>query len=229
MRARTDDNLLNLQRERLGRGRPRPFFLGAALVPYTVAIAVIILGYTWVAAPLVTVRGPWLILPVVSIIGLCIMHNRRTRQWGFSPRAFWPACGWSVLLTAAFGGALWWIGHQFEPPPRRDGVWLDFLYVIVWGGSQQFVLQTVILQEARTTFGRGAIFVAAAIFAAFHLPNPFLVAVTFLGGLIWCFIYARHPNIVPLALSHAASTVIILLSFNADITQALRTGWRYLQ
>ena len=196
---------------------------------YTAAIAAIILGYTWIAAPLVTVRGPWLILPVVLVIALCVMHNRRTGEWGFRARAFWPALAWSAVLTAAFGGVLWWIGHQFEPPPRRDGVWLDFLYVVIWGGSQQFVLQTVILHEARATFGRAGIVVAALIFAAFHLPNPFLVAVTFLGGLIWCFIYARHPNIVPLALSHAASTVVILLSFNSDITQALRTGWRYLQ
>jgi membrane protease YdiL (CAAX protease family) len=198
-------------------------------VPYTTAITAIILGYTWVAAPLVTVRGPWLILPVLLVIGLCIMHNRRTHDWGFNRKAFWPALAWSALLTAIFGGGLWWIGHQFEPPPRRADVWLDFVYVMVWGGSQQFVLQTVILHEARRTFGRAGILVAALIFAALHLPNPFLVAVTFVGGLIWCFIYARHPHIVPLALSHAAATVIILLSFNAGITQALRTGWRYLQ
>jgi hypothetical protein len=53
--------------------------------------------------------------------------------------------------------------------------------------------------------------------------------VTFIGGLAWCGIYARHPNLVPLALSHATVTVIILMSFNRDITGGLRTGWRYLQ
>ena len=188
-----------------------------------------ILGYTWVAAPLVTVRGPWLILPVVVVIGLCVAHNRRTGEWGFTRRAFWPCLAWSAVLTALFGGALWWIGSQFDPPPHRDDVWLDFLYVIVWGGSQQFVLQTVVLQEARRTFRGAAVLVAAAIFAAFHLPNPFLVAVTFAGGLIWCGIYSRYPNILPLALSHATATVIILVSFNSTITQALRTGWRYFR
>jgi membrane protease YdiL (CAAX protease family) len=76
---------------------------------------------------------------------------------------------------------------------------------------------------------RGATILAAAIFASLHLPNPFLAIVTFIGGLAWCAIYARHPNLVPLALSHATATVIILLSFNRDITGGLRTGWRYLQ
>jgi membrane protease YdiL (CAAX protease family) len=168
-------------------------------------------------------------LPVALVIALCVMHNRRTRDWGFNAKAFWPALGWSVTVTAIFGGVLWWIGHQFDPPPRRDDAWLDFLYVVIWGGSQQFVLQTVILREAQTMPGRAAIPIAAAMFAVFHLPNPFLAAVTFVGGLIWCWIYARHPNIVPLALSHAASTVVILLSFNPSVTAALRTGWRYFQ
>jgi len=198
-------------------------------MPYTAAIAAIILGYTWVAAPLVTVRGPWLVLPVVLVIALTIAHNRRTRDWGFNAKAFWPALGLAAILTAVFSGILWWAGRQFGPPPHRDAPLLDFLYVVVWGGAQQFVLQTVVFREAQSAAGRAAVPLAAAIFAAFHLPNPFLVIVTFTGGLIWCAIYARYPNIVPLALSHAASTVIILMSFNASVTNALRTGWRYFQ
>ena len=31
------------------------------------------------------------------------------------------------------------------------------------------------------------------------------------------------------ALSHAAATVIVLLSFDPSTTNALRTGWRYFQ
>jgi membrane protease YdiL (CAAX protease family) len=198
-------------------------------VRYTAAIAAIILGYTWIAAPLVTVRGPWLILPVVLILGLCAMHNRRTRDWGFSGNAFWPALGWSSILTLALGAILWEVGHRLGGGPHRPAPLLDFAYVMVWGGAQQFVLHTVVFSEARAAAGRAAVPVAAAIFAAFHLPNPFLTAVTFTGGLIWCAIYARYPNIIPLALSHAAATVIILLSFPVSVTGALRTGWRYLQ
>ena len=198
-------------------------------MPYTMAIAAIILGYTWVAAPLVSVRGPWLVLPVVVIIGLSIAHNRRTHDWGFNANAFWPALAWSTLLTAVFGAILWWAGRQFGPRPDRDEPLLDFLYVVVWGGAQQFVLQTVVLREAQKKFRSAAVLVAAAVFAAFHLPNPFLVIVTFTGGLIWCAIYARYPNIVPLAVSHAAATVIILMSFDPSVTNSLRTGWRYFQ
>jgi len=198
-------------------------------MPHTLAIVAMVFAYMWVADPLVNVRGPWLALPVVLILAVSVRHNMKTRAWGFSRRAFWPALGWSTVLTVTLGAALWFIGHAQGAPPVRPAPLLDFLYVIVWGGAQQFVLQTVILRESQHAVRRGATMLAAAIFASVHLPNPFLTIVTFVGALAWCGIYARHPNIVPLALSHATATVIILMSFNRDITGGLRTGWRYLQ
>lgn len=196
---------------------------------YTLAIVAIILGYMWVADPLVDAPGPWVVLPVVAIIGLCIAHNRKSRDWGFAKRALAPALLWSIVLTVPLVAALWFIGQATGTAPTRRAPLLDFLYVIVWGGAQQFVLQTVILREAQTVAGRGAVLLAAAIFAAVHLPNPFLFLVTLTGGVAWCWIYSRAPNILPLALSHATATVAILLSFDSRITAGLRTGWRYLQ
>lgn len=198
-------------------------------MPHTLAIVAMVFAYMWVADPLVNVPGPWVALPVILILAVCFRHNMKTRDWGFSRRAFWPALGWSAVLTATLGAALWFIGHAQGPPPVRPAPLLDFLYVIVWGGAQQLILQTVILRESQHLVRRGATMLAAAIFAAVHLPNPFLTIVTFVGALAWCGIYARYPNIVPLALSHATATVIILMSFNRDITGGLRTGWRYLQ
>jgi membrane protease YdiL (CAAX protease family) len=198
-------------------------------MPHTLAIVALILGYTWVAAPLVDVPGPWLVLPVVIVIALCIAHNRKSGDWGFSRRAFVPALLWSIALTVPLVAALWFIGHAMGPAPIRREPLLDFLYVMVWGGAQQFALQTVVLRESQAVAGRGAVLLAAAIFASLHLPNPFLVIVTFTGGLAWCWIYSRHPNILPLALSHAAATVVILLSFDPAVTGGLRTGWHYLQ
>ena len=195
---------------------------------YTLAVVAIILGYMWVADPLVDAPGPWVMLPVVAIIALCSAHNRKSRDWGFSMRAFVPALLWSIVLTVPLVSALWFIGHATGEAPSRRAPLLDCLYVIVWGGAQPFVLQTVILREAQSVAGRGAVLLAAAVFAAVHLPNPFLVIVTLTGGIAWCWIYSRAPNILPLALSHATATVVILLSFDPRMTAGLRTGWRDL-
>lgn len=198
-------------------------------MPFTTGIVAIILGYMWIADPLVDVPGPWVVLPVVVVIALCIAHNRKSGDWGFSRRAFVPALLWSIALTVPLVAALWLVGHAMGRAPARPAPLLDFLYVMVWGGAQQFVLQTVILRESQAVAGRGAVLLAAATFASLHLPNPFLVIVTFTGGVAWCWIYSRHPNIVPLALSHAAATVVILLSFDPSVTGGLRTGWHYFR
>jgi membrane protease YdiL (CAAX protease family) len=72
------------------------------------------------------------------------------------------------------------------------------------------------------------VIVAATLFAALHLPNPFVAAVTFTGALGWCAIYDRYPNVVPLAFSHAAATLAILYAFDDRITGRLRIGYSYL-
>jgi hypothetical protein len=70
--------------------------------------------------------------------------------------------------------------------------------------------------------------IAALLFAAIHLPNPFLTAMTFGGALGWCAIFARYPTVVPLAFSHAAATLAILHAFDDALTVRLRIGLAYL-
>ena len=99
-----------------------------------------------------------------------------------------------------------------------------------WGLGQQFALHTVFLRESQATVGRTpGIVLAAALFAALHLPNPFLSAMTFAGALAWCWIYDRRPNLLPLALSHALLTLAILCAFNEALTGHLRVGAAYLR
>jgi hypothetical protein len=52
---------------------------------------------------------------------------------------------------------------------------------------------------------------------------------TTIGALIWCAIYDRYPNIVPLAVSHALATLAILYAFDEAITGRLRIGASYLR
>jgi membrane protease YdiL (CAAX protease family) len=196
---------------------------------YSAAIAGVVLGYQWIIDALFDVRGGWRQLPAVLVLALVIAHNVKSGDWGFSRRAFVPALKWTVILTTPIVLALWVIGHSMGPAPDRARPWLDFLYLIVWGGGQQWALQTVVLREAERVTRRGAFVLAALIFATLHLPNPFLTTVTAIGALSWCWIYARHPNIIPLAISHAASTVVILLSFHPSVTGGLRTGAAYFR
>src|SRR5207249_10778209 len=112
---------------------------------------------------------------------------------------------------------------------RRADAWATFAALVPWALGQQFVLQTVLLPDAQALTSKPAGIVAAAVvFGALHLPNPFLAPLTAIGALGWCWIYHRHRNLLPLALSHALLTLVILAAFDDAVTGRLHVGAAYL-
>lgn len=103
-------------------------------------------------------------------------------------------------------------------------VWLP-----LWGLMQQYVLQGFINRRAQLAFGRGwpGVLLVALVFALLHLPNPWLAAATFTGGLIWAYVYQRAPNLFALALSHALMSMLLAVSLPPSITKSLRVGVKY--
>ncbi len=200
----------------------------ARLVPCTAAIVGSILVYIWLiegntARSLVHVPG-------ALVVALTVWHDARHNEWGFSPGALRPGLWLALAITLPLvllilaAGAM--IGTLHD---RRD--FLGSLSALaIWGGAQQWVLQTVVLREAqRATSRTRGIVLAALLFGAVHLPNPFLAPITAFAALVWCWVYDRYPNIVPLALSHALGTLAILYAFDATITGRLRIGASYLR
>jgi hypothetical protein len=55
-----------------------------------------------------------------------------------------------------------------------------------------------------------------------------LTALTFAGAWCWGVIYDRHPNVVPLAVSHAVGTLALRYAFDPDTLGRLRVGYSYL-
>ena len=73
------------------------------------------------------------------------------------------------------------------------------------------------------------ILAAAAWFALFHLPNPFLTVVTLGAGILSCWLYRRVPNLWALGLSHALLGMSISRCLPLDITVHMRVGPGYLR
>jgi membrane protease YdiL (CAAX protease family) len=195
---------------------------------FTLPIVTIIFLYTWVLAP----RTPHWVSPLVTlmVLGSSIWRAVRTGQWGLRRSAFWPALGRAAAFTVPAVLILCVVGSMHGTRPRRANPWGDLAFLVVWAAGQQFALQTVLLREAQAaTSPRKGILLAAAVFGALHLPNPFLAPVTLVAALAWCWIYDRHPNLLPLALSHAFCTLAILYCFDPRITGGLRVGYAYLQ
>jgi membrane protease YdiL (CAAX protease family) len=195
---------------------------------FALPLLAIIAGYTWV---LVRVTPRWVgHLVTAIVVGLSVWRAARTGEWGLRRSAFLPALRVAAAFTLLAGLVIYFAGSQLGTLPRRPHPWRDLAFLVPWAAGQQLALQTVLLREAQAATSRGkGIVLAAAIFGALHLPNPFLAPVTLVAAVVWCWIYARHPNLVPLALSHALCTLAILYCFPPALTGRLRVGYAYLQ
>ena len=134
-----------------------------------------------------------------------------------------------ALLLALIGWL--WLGGGFTFGKRRAG-WAIFGFPVwgfAWGLLQQYVLQSFINRRAQLVFGQGAmsIILVAALFALLHLPNPWLMGATFLGGLVWAAVYQRAPNLYALALSHAFMTWVLISTLPTNALRGLRVGYKY--
>jgi len=100
-----------------------------------------------------------------------------------------------------------------------------------WGPAQQYLLQAFALRRLRQA-GLGsvaAVIFAAGIFAFLHMPNWPLVALTFAGGLVWCSLFLRKPNIIILGLAHGILAVLIYYALPEEWLQRLTVGGDYLR
>jgi membrane protease YdiL (CAAX protease family) len=101
--------------------------------------------------------------------------------------------------------------------------------LIVFGTAQQYVLLGVFYQRlAEMLPGKVLAMIAAAVvFSVLHVPNPFLVTVTFFAGLISTIVYARAPNLWVNGTVHGLMSYCLYYSLSVDITGGLRVGSPY--
>ena len=195
----------------------------------TLVILALLMGYLWIVVPIVGVAHVAGALAILAGLGLCAWDNlREGGPWGFQRAALAPGLRWALAITVPTVFLLLAVGWELGTVQRRDSMALRFVLLVLWAFVQQFILQTVVFREARESFGRRtALLIAAAFFALVHLPNPFLTPATFLAGLGWCWLYDRNPNLIPLALSHAAASLAALVALGPHITGGMRVGYGY--
>ncbi len=177
----------------------------------------------------------------VGLACLLMLASQRARgetrrDLGLSGANFWRA----LLLLAApmIAGALaliivgrYWYGAPLVFGRQRAG-WelLGWpVWGFVWGLTQQYALQAFINRRLQLLWGTGwhTTLVVALLFALLHLPNPCLMAATFLSGLMWAAVYQRAPNIYALAISHALMTWVLVSTLPAAALGGLRVGYKY--
>jgi membrane protease YdiL (CAAX protease family) len=130
-----------------------------------------------------------------------------------------------ILIPPLVGLAL---GTIRVPPPSY--VVPGVLWRLVWGTAQQYGLLCFFYRRLQELLpGVWPPLVAASgIFALFHLPNPFLTAVTLGAGALSCWLYRRIPNLWALGAAHGLLSISISRCLPESITARLRVGPGYL-
>jgi hypothetical protein len=186
-----------------------------------------------------TLLGPlWLILggyfdgslhkPQVVLIGMTLAYAislsvSHTWRWNGSARAWWLA-----LAVAAIAAVIGLMLYRSDNGINVIAAKQTIRYA-GWALLQQYLLCAICAERWRIVTGRAlaAIYLGALGFAFLHSPNAALMIVTFAGGLCWCALYLRERALLPLAVSHALSALILLALVPRDILHSAEVSVRF--
>lgn len=187
----------------------------------------------WVVLAFVGSTKLVLAVPIALALGLMVISHRERGETlkaiGFRLDNFLSAARLLILPTVAavllIITAGWLLNQSFVSAPWRN----RFLLLPVWALAQQYALNGFINRRAQLIAGTGwkSVLIVALIFGLLHLPNPLLSLLTFVGGLLWAFVYQRQPNLLALALSHSIISTTLALAVSSKWLDSLRVGFKF--
>jgi len=201
-------------------------------VAEVISVLLSILLVEWALTPFLVSALP---LAGPALLALALMlysHYERGETvftLGFTGRYFEQAIfllagptllGIAALLLASY------LTHSLHLPDR---FWARLSLLPFWALLQQYVMLGFIYRRLRQLLrAHQTIITTAALFAFVHAPNPSLMIVTFIGGLVWSFVYERAPNLFACAISHALLSATVLVTLPESILPSMTVGYHYL-
>lgn len=191
-------------------------------------------------APTVEIRNRWGAIAAIIIVALVLIDVLRDRPWRASlhrlglgpPNVFGASVvlgtglatlALMLILVSSLGGQIPANPTLF---PNLQSAW----GYLIWALIQEFILQSFFFNRFEELYGSAAaVWIAATLFAAAHLPNPILTTATLIGALFFCEAFRRYRNIYPLALVHAMLGLTIALTVPDSLLHHMRVGIGYLR
>jgi membrane protease YdiL (CAAX protease family) len=112
-----------------------------------------------------------------------------------------------ILLIACWATGAFHGGRLFGIFDTSFGDWVTVKLPTVAGQQVmlQLILMPTLLRLTRDT--KSAVFVGSLVFSLLHFPNPLLMVITFIAGLVWISSYLHSRQLAPILASHFALAV----------------------
>jgi hypothetical protein len=196
-----------------------------------VGLPIFILAFIWRLQ--YTTNWAWLGF-VVWMIASFAIHRDTPSTLGWRADNLWPATKRAAVVFAVLAPALFLTGivlrapwHVPEHLVKLNRLWSYFAFCVL----QQVALNSLLMNRMIFLVSRRwlAAGLTGVIFAACHWPNPVLVPITFIGGTVMAWLFARERNIVPLAVMQALLGTLAWWAFPLAWHHHLRVGPGYFR
>lgn len=172
------------------------------------------------------------LLANVWVLYIALRQRRSAQELGMTRKGL-AASAWIIPAGAATALVILGMGQVYGTLHILFGIMPIALHVgayALWALMQQFVAQSFFFLQIESLTGssRKAIIGSGLIFGLLHIPNPVLVIVTTIGGLVFSEMFSRYRNIYPLAFAHAAIALAIAVSLPDDVHRHMRVGIGYI-
>lgn len=193
------------------------------------------IGYGLILAALWTPRPwqfvfDWAALAWVAVATICSFDGWTAmglRERGFL-ESLWVAG--IALLLAAIAVTVSVHLHAMHAPHGLFPMVHRFWMYAVWAVLQEFLLlDFFLLRLLRILSGKtAAVLSTALLFTVAHIPNPVLMPLVIVWGVVSCVVFLRSRNVYALGIAHAILGISVAVTVPATADHNMRVGLGYL-
>lgn len=198
-----------------------------AIIAEVLCVIGAVLLYIWALRP----SWPYSWVAILAMIGASAYWRRETpAAVGLTLRHSRAGARWIVLSLTAIAGVCLAIGALSGTIRNASAAAVAGVLAVycLWGLFQQYVLNGYLTRRLTGIFGEQrrvcTAVMAGGVFALVHLPNPFLMMVTFVAGFTAAWLYSRYRNLVMLGVAHGVLGSLIWLAAPDPVTHHLYVG-----
>jgi Type II CAAX prenyl endopeptidase Rce1-like len=173
----------------------------------------------------------WVVFPVWLLLSF-LLHRDTPKTIGWRGDNLKPAArraapvflifSVAIVIAGVALGALHRTPAHFLAPKRFVGY---FAFCLLQQVALQSLTTNRLLSGLRSP--EVAAFVGGLLFGALHWPNPVLVPLTFVGGTVMCWLFARERNIIPLVIGQSILGGLVWWAFPLAWHHSMRVGPGY--